>query len=106
MPESAPGSATRVTSSVVVAPVTEELIFRRGLFRWLRTRLPRPAALLLPAVLFAALHANLASFPALVVLGVIFSLAYERTGRIGTSIVAHALFNLHTILLVLAGVTD
>jgi membrane protease YdiL (CAAX protease family) len=41
-----------------------------------------------------------------VVLAVIFSLAYERTGRIGTAIVAHALFNLHTVVLIFAGVTN
>jgi membrane protease YdiL (CAAX protease family) len=41
----------------------------------------------------------------LVALGIIFSLAYERTGRIGTTIIAHGLFNLNTIILILCGVT-
>jgi membrane protease YdiL (CAAX protease family) len=91
--------------ATVVAPVTEELIFRAGFFRYVRTRLPRWAALLAPACLFAALHQNLASFAPLVALGIIFSLAYERTGRIGTSMVAHALFNLNTIALILSGAT-
>jgi membrane protease YdiL (CAAX protease family) len=91
--------------AVVVAPVTEELIFRGGLFRFLRTRTPRAVALLLPAALFASLHANLAAFLPLMVLGVIFSLAYERTGSLAVPIVAHALFNLNTIVLVLAGIT-
>ncbi len=90
--------------AVVVAPVTEELIFRAGLFRFLRTRWPRWAALLLPAVLFALLHLNLGSFVPLVALALVFSLAYERTGNVGTTIVAHALFNLNASLLVLAGV--
>jgi membrane protease YdiL (CAAX protease family) len=85
----------------VTAPIAEEMIFRAGIFRYARTRLPRWAALLVPACLFAALHQNLASFAQLAVLGVVFSLAYERTGRIGTAIVAHGLFNAHTALLVL-----
>ena len=51
-----------------------------------------------PACLFAALHNHLASFAPLVVLGIVFSLAYERTGRIGTAIVAHALFNSYSVL--------
>jgi membrane protease YdiL (CAAX protease family) len=38
-------------------------------------------------------------------LAIVFSLAYERTGRIGTTMIAHALFNLNMILLVLVGVT-
>lgn len=86
------------------APVTEELVFRRGLFRYARTRLPQWGALLLPACIFAAVHSNLASFAPLVALGVIFSLAYQRTGRIGTSMVAHAFFNLNSILLILGRV--
>ena len=32
-----------------------------------------------------------------------FRLAYERTGRIGTTVVAHCLFNLNTIAMVLLG---
>jgi membrane protease YdiL (CAAX protease family) len=91
--------------ATLIAPVTEELLFRHGLFRYARTRLPRWAALGLPACLFGALHANLASFAPLVTLGLIFSLAYERTGRIGTTMVAHALFNLNTIVLILSGVS-
>jgi membrane protease YdiL (CAAX protease family) len=89
--------------AIMLAPITEELIFRAGIFRYVRTRLPRWAALLLPAVLFAALHANLGSFVPLVALAVVFSLAFERTGNIGTTIVAHALFNLNASVLVLAG---
>ena len=97
--------AYMIALATVIAPITEELLFRGGLFRYARTRLPRWAALLVPALLFGALHANLASFAPLVALGIIFSLAYERTGRIGTTIVAHGLFNLNTIVLILAGVT-
>ncbi len=90
--------------AILVAPVTEELVFRAGIFRYVRTRLPRWVALLLPAVLFASLHNNVGTFVPLVTLAIVFALAYERTGRIGTTIVAHALFNLNSALLVLAGV--
>ena len=89
-----------IVLATVTAPIAEELIFRAGFFRYLRTRLPRWAALLAPACLFGALHQNLATFAPLVALGIVFSLAYERTGRIGTSIVAHGLFNAHTIALI------
>jgi membrane protease YdiL (CAAX protease family) len=101
-----------VTLATLVAPVAEELLFRAMLFRYLRTRIPRWVALLLPGVIFAALHVNwmtgdgLASFAPLVMLAVVFSLAYERTGRIGTVIVAHAFFNLHTILILFSGIMD
>ena len=100
-----------IVLATVIAPITEELLFRATLFRYLRTRVPRWVALLLPGVVFAALHVNwtnmdgLASFLPLVTLAVVFSIAFERTGRIGTAMVAHGLFNLHTIVLLLLGVT-
>jgi membrane protease YdiL (CAAX protease family) len=87
-----------IALAVLVAPLAEEFVFRAGLFRYLRTRLPRSAALLVPAVVFAVLHGNYASFGPLVALAIVFSVAYERTGHIGTTIVAHALFNLNTLL--------
>jgi hypothetical protein len=101
-----------VTLATLVAPVAEELLFRALIFRYLRTRIPRWIALLLPGLIFASLHVNwmtgdgLASFAPLVMLAVVFSLAYERTGRIGTVIVAHAFFNLHTILILFSGIMD
>jgi membrane protease YdiL (CAAX protease family) len=91
------------------APVVEELIFRAGLFRYLRTRVPRWAALTLPSLFFAGLHVDwktlsgLSSLVPLVALAIVFSLAYERTGRIGVTMIAHALFNLNMILLIMAG---
>lgn len=110
---SSPGLlAAMIGLAVVVAPLTEELIFRGGIFRYLRTRLPRPLAFLLPALIFAALHVqwttlgNIASFAPLTVLALIFSVAYERTGHLGTVIVAHALFNLNTVALIFAGVSE
>lgn len=102
--KSVPVLALMISVAVLVAPVTEELVFRAGLFRFARTRLPRWAALLLPACLFATMHFNLASFLPLAVLGVLFSLAYERTGSIAVPMIAHGLFNLNTIVLILAGV--
>jgi uncharacterized protein len=100
---------TLVIIATLLVPITEELLFRAGLFRYLRSRIPRQAALLLTALLFGALHVDwttmggLASLVPLTVLAVIFSIAYERTGNIGTTMVAHALFNLNTFVLIAAG---
>ncbi len=99
-----PWMAFMAVTAGLVAPVCEELLFRAGVFRYVRTRLPRWAALLLPASLFAALHIDLTTYFQLAVLGVVFALAYERTGNLGTAIVAHAFFNLNSMLMLLAGV--
>jgi membrane protease YdiL (CAAX protease family) len=90
--------------AAIVAPLVEEIIFRAGFFRFMRTRTPRWMAYVLPAAVFASLHGNLFAFMPLFVLGLIFAYAYERTGNIRVPIIAHSLFNLHTILLLLAGV--
>jgi membrane protease YdiL (CAAX protease family) len=98
--------ALMIIFALVVAPVSEELIFRAGLFRFLRTRTPRWVAFVASASLFALLHANWVSFLPLCVLGVVFAVAYERTGSLTVPILAHALFNLNSLLLVLAGATQ
>lgn len=90
--------------AVVLAPLVEELVFRAGMFRYLRTRTPDWIAFPLPAAIFAMLHGNLVAFGPLFALGIIFALAYERTGRIAVPIIAHGLFNLNTVILILAGI--
>lgn len=102
---------TMTTLAVVVAPVAEELVFRAGLFRYFRTRMSRSVALVAPALFFAVLHVSnwrtldgFASVGPLTVLAIVYSVAYERTGQIGTAILAHALFNLNTVVLILSGI--
>jgi hypothetical protein len=93
-----------IALALVVAPVSEELVFRAGLFRFLRSRAPRWVAFAVSAGLFALLHGNWVSSLPLFVLGLLFAAAYERTGRVAVPMLAHAFFNLNTLLLVLSGV--
>jgi membrane protease YdiL (CAAX protease family) len=99
-----------IALAIIMAPLSEELVFRAGLFRYLRSRIPHWIALIGSALIFASLHVNWKTFEGLnsllplMVLAIMFSLAYERTGNIGTPIVAHALFNLNTIVLIFSGV--
>lgn len=108
---SAPMKWGFVVLAATIVPAAEELVFRAGLFRYFRTRMPRWAAILGTSALFGAAHvawgdhmAGLVSLAPLVVLATIYCLAYERTGSIGTTIVAHSLFNLNMTLLIMAGV--
>ena len=96
--------ALMIFVAVVIAPITEELTFRAGLFRYLRTRLPSGLAYVLPAAVFAVLHNNLSVFVPLLTLGVLFSVVYRRTGRVLVTVIAHGLFNLNTIILIFAGI--
>ncbi len=98
-----PALACMIVLAVIIAPLTEETLFRIGLFRWLRSRTPRAIALLVPALTFAAMHGSLSVFLPLAVLAIGLALAYERGGHPLTPIITHSLFNLHTIVLLLAG---
>ncbi len=87
----------------VVAPINEELLFRGALFRALRQSLGRGAAYVVSGALFGLMHGNWAGFLPLAVLGAALALAYEQTGDIRVPILAHALFNLNTTLVLLSG---
>jgi uncharacterized protein len=98
--------ASMLVVACVLAPLSEELMFRAGLYRYLRQRLGRMPALLLSSVCFGALHGNWAGFLPLAVLGMILAVVYEATGSIRVVIVAHSLFNLNTILVVISGLHE
>ena len=77
----------------VLAPIAEELFFRGYVFRtYLRTRGPL-VAYGLSSLLFATLHLNLPALLPILMLAVVFCWAYQRTGSIVPSMVAHALNN-------------
>jgi membrane protease YdiL (CAAX protease family) len=83
--------ATGMTA--IVAPLTEEFLFRGYFYGTLRRHLGALPALLLVSALFAAIHLNAATLLPLFVLAACLTLAYERTGSLWTPICMHALFN-------------
>jgi uncharacterized protein len=84
----------------LVAPAVEELVFRAGLYRFLKGRMPRNTAIIVSAGFFAFLHFNVLVFPTLMLLGVALCLSYEATGDIKVPIFFHALFNLNSIFMI------
>ena len=84
-----------IVSTVVLAPLWEELFFR-GLLQSMLRRWASPAvAIGIAAVLFGIIHTGdqPQNTPSLIVLGIALGIAYERSGRLWTSIGIHALFN-------------
>ena len=82
-----------VILAVVVAPISEEFIFRLFLYGVLKRFVGVSAAVVLNALLFAAVHTHLPSLAPLFVLGACFTLAYEWSRSILVSMTMHALFN-------------
>jgi membrane protease YdiL (CAAX protease family) len=85
----------------IAAPVVEETVFRGALYGGLRTRWSLPAAALASSAVFAAVHINLQTFIPIVALGACLCVVYERTRSLVPGMVAHSLFNLATVIVVL-----
>ncbi len=84
-----------VVSTVVLAPLCEELLFR-GLLQSMLRRWASPAVTIaISATLFGLVHVadQPQNTPSLIALGIALGIAYERSGRLWTSIGIHALFN-------------
>lgn len=88
----------------VMAPVFEE-IFYRGLMQGalLKRGLPPAAAIGITAFVFGALHLQALQLPGLVVAGLVFGVLAHRSGRLGPAIAAHFVFNMVTVVSLLAG---
>lgn len=87
--------------AVIVAPITEEFIFRAGIYRFMKGRFSARLALVTSSVLFALMHFNIMSFLPLLLLGMLLCRSYERSGNILVPIGFHALFNANNIFLLL-----
>lgn len=99
---SAPVVAIELFDTVVLTPVFEEIIFRGLLFATLRARLGLGAAAALSAAIFAVAHGyGAAGFAAVFWSGMLWAVAYEKTGSLLPSIAAHAVDNLGASLALL-----
>jgi uncharacterized protein len=82
---------------VLLAPVAEELFFRAFFYRALRTRMRVWSASLLTGCVFASVHLQYWTEPALMIViagfGIGQCLLYERTGSLFAVIGTHAAFN-------------
>ena len=87
-----------IFTAVVVAPVSEEVIFRGYFYGVMRRYGGRWPAIILSAVLFGAIHVHPPALIALAVLAVALTLVYERTGSLWAPMLMHACFNSATLV--------
>ncbi len=102
-----------VITAVIAAPIVEEMVFRGVVMRGLRSRLPLLVVIVAQGLLFGAAHVdpvrgagNVGLVLVLSGVGIAFGVAVALLGRIGPSMVAHAIFNGAVLLIVLSGVAD
>jgi len=91
--------AALIFFAVVVAPISEELLFRGILLPALMKGRDFAFAALLCSFYFALIHLHGPSLLSLMTLGIMFSAGYAATGSILTPIVMHTVFNLNGVLL-------
>lgn len=87
------GSWQGVVLAVVMAPLTEELLFRGLILRGLLGRWKPWAAITTSALLFAGMHLNPAQMPVAFLLGLVLGFAYVRTRSLGLCVLGHAVNN-------------
>ena len=88
----------------VMAPITEELLFRGIVQGELRKAMPEPAAIIIQAILFAAYHIQPVQASYALIPGVLLGVAYAWSRSIWVPIAMHMLFNaLGSLLPVLVG---
>lgn len=96
-----------VAYTVIIAPIGEELIFRKVLCDRL-SRYGEACAVVISALMFAGFHGNMFQFVYALLLGLVFAHVYLKTGKIRNTIILHMIVNfcggvLPTLLIKLVG---
>jgi membrane protease YdiL (CAAX protease family) len=82
-----------VPTVCLLAPASEEMLFRGALYGWLRWRIPVALAIPITAAVFAGAHLLPTLFPVLFMSGIALALMREWTGSTLNSFVVHATQN-------------
>ncbi len=91
-----------VISACVIAPISEEIIFRGFIYATLKRYTERFFAAAVTSALFAIAHVSVPQMASLWLLAMFLTLAYELTGCLWVPILMHAIFNgVQTIFLLL-----
>lgn len=91
--------AVLVILAIILAPIVEEIIFRGGIYSFLKSQTTPVSAQIISAALFALMHGNLMSFLPLMVIGILLARIYEHSGNIVVPICFHACFNGFNLLI-------
>lgn len=89
-----PDALAYVFLCMVLAPVTEELLFRGVWYKCYEQLFGFVPAVILSSVMFGLMHGNIPQGYVAMTLGLFYVCAVRRTGRLRTSIILHAVANL------------
>lgn len=77
-------------------PIFEELFYRSGVYRILKSKFTKLSSVLISSILFTVLHlpVSMISFIKLFLASLIFIFVYEKSSKVGASITSHIICNL------------
>lgn len=84
--------------SALITPYLEELLHRGVVYNRLRKMMGLWPAVLISALVFAGLHFNIVQFIYAFLLGIVFALFVEKTGRLYPAVLAHIVANTIAVL--------
>jgi membrane protease YdiL (CAAX protease family) len=93
--------AVVILTSILIAPILEELLFRGFILRVLSDKMTFWVANTLTSAFFAVMHFNLPSLFPIFTLSFLLGLLVRRTGDIRTAISMHACFNSYSVIFIL-----
>jgi CAAX protease family protein len=97
--ESDPGKRVPlIILAVVIAPISEEFVFRGFLYGVLKRYAGGLSALFFSGLLFALIHMHIPSLLPLFLLACVLTFAYELSGSLLVPMAMHALFNTLTLV--------
>ena len=79
--------------SALITPYLEELLHRGVVFGRLRRRMQMWPAVIVSALIFAILHFNIVQFIYTFLLGIVFALFREKSGKLYPAVLAHIVAN-------------
>lgn len=91
-------TAVALISTVLVAPIVEEILFRGIILSRLRKAMPVAPAILLSSLVFGLMHGQILWIAYAAFLGIILALVAVRTKSILATILLHVTFNLAGML--------
>ena len=84
--------------TVIITPFGEELLFRGFVQRIFQRNMHGYLAVALSSIVFALCHFSIALLPGIIILGALFGYLFFRTGNLLYPVIAHALYNLISLL--------
>jgi uncharacterized protein len=90
------------TTTIVLAPVGEELLYRGVLLQGLADRMPPWSAVTISSLLFGLAHGQVLSMVVTGAFGALLAIARLRSGTLAVPIVAHMVFNAVAFTLVMS----